>query len=123
LIVDSEEIEKYTPLTKVTMKQTMYIPYKYDIQVLTYFLYSYYADVDTDHGNGFSKDEKAKYDIKFIIEQEIHISYFRVSQLLQIEWETSPKNDLIADSICLLIMQINEKPTPQLCKLMDVAHA
>lgn len=31
LIVDAEEIEKYTPLTKVTMKQTMYIPYKYDI--------------------------------------------------------------------------------------------
>lgn len=55
----------------------MYIPYKYDIQVLTYFLYSYYADVETDHNN--DKEDKAKYDIKFVIEQEIHISYFRVS--------------------------------------------
>lgn len=39
--------------------------------------------------------------------------------MLQIEWITSPKNDLIADSLSLLILQINEKPTPQLLNLMD----
>jgi hypothetical protein len=39
--------------------------------------------------------------------------------MLQVIWETSPKNDMIADSLSLLILQINEKPTPQLVALMN----
>jgi hypothetical protein len=39
--------------------------------------------------------------------------------MLQVEWLTSPKNDLVADSLGLLILQINEKPTPQLLTLME----
>ena len=39
--------------------------------------------------------------------------------MLQLEWLTSPKNDLVADSLSLLILQINEKPTPQLLTLME----
>lgn len=39
--------------------------------------------------------------------------------MLQLEWLTSPKNDLVADSLSLLILQINEKPTPQLLNLME----
>jgi hypothetical protein len=39
------EVDKYTPLQCASMEQTLYVKYSYDIQVLTYFLYSYYADV------------------------------------------------------------------------------
>mmetsp|Transcript_4667 Transcript_4667/g.3186 ORF Transcript_4667/g.3186 Transcript_4667/m.3186 type:complete len:82 (+) Transcript_4667:1732-1977(+) len=81
----------------------MYIPYKYDIQVLTYFLYSYYSDVETETLKDLESNN-AKYDLKFFIEQDIEISFFKKSQLLRVEWEASPKNDLIADSLCLLIM-------------------
>lgn len=31
LILDEEEIDKYTTLTKSTLKQTLFIPFKYDI--------------------------------------------------------------------------------------------
>ena len=45
LIMDEEEINQYTTLTKSTLKQTLYIPFKYDIQVLNFYLHSYFADV------------------------------------------------------------------------------
>ena len=53
-----------------------------------------------------------KYDIKFLIEGQIEVLYFRKKELLQVQWLTSPKNDLIADSVCLLVLQIKENPTP-----------
>lgn len=40
---------------------------------------------------------------------------------MKVHWVTSPKNDLIADSLCLMVLQIKEKPTPQLLQLMEVA--
>lgn len=42
-ILDESEVDKYTPLLSTTMHQTLYVPYEHDIQVLTYFLYSYYS--------------------------------------------------------------------------------
>ena len=53
-----------------------------------------------------------KYDIKFVIEGQIEVLYFRKKELLQVQWLTSPKNDLIADSVWLLVLQIKENPTP-----------
>ena len=47
--------------------------------------------------------------------------YFRRQELLQVKWLTSPKNDLVADSVCLLVLQIKENPTPQLVTMMDIA--
>lgn len=44
-ILYENEVDKYTPLQCASMQQTLYIKYSYDIQVLTYFLYSYYADI------------------------------------------------------------------------------
>lgn len=45
LIVGEEEVDAYTQLTKSTMKQTLFVPFPYDIQVLNFYLHSYFADV------------------------------------------------------------------------------
>lgn len=45
LILDEDEISQYTTLTKSTLKQTLFIPFKYDIQVLNFYLHSYFADI------------------------------------------------------------------------------
>ena len=50
----------------------------------------------------------AKYDIKFLIEGQIEVLFYSKRELLQVQWVTSPKNDLTADSVCLLILQIKE---------------
>ena len=102
------------------MEQTLWVPYCHDIQVLGYFLHSYYAQVDVDFP-AESQSGKAKCDIKFLIEGHIDLQYFRKRELLQVQWLTSPKNDLIADSVCLLILQIKENPTPQLVQMMQIA--
>jgi len=46
LIMDSEEVDQYTSLQSFQMRQTLYVPYPYDIQVLGYFLMAYFAVVD-----------------------------------------------------------------------------
>ena len=92
--------------------------------MLAYFLYSYYAQVDVEYTSNSSQDssgQKPKYDLVFKVEGQIDIAYFRNSELLQVTWETSPINDLVADSVCLLVLQIKEKPTPQLISMMDIA--
>ena len=80
------------------MEQTLWVPYSHDIQVLGYFLHSYYAQVDVDFP-AETQSGKAKCDIKFLIEGHIDLQYFRKRELLQVQWLTSPKNDLIADSV------------------------
>ena len=90
------------------MKQTLFVPFPYDIQVLNFYLHSYFADVNIEYGNKAIGD---KHNIKFQIEA-IELKYFEKAKMLQIEWVTSPKNDLVADSLSLLILQINDKPTP-----------
>ena len=118
--MEESEVDKYTPLQSASMNQTLWVPYEHDIQVLGYFLHSYYAQIDVEfpnEGEGAAAESKARYDIKFLIEGQIEVLYFRQRELLQVQWLTSPKNDLIADSICLLILQIKENPTPQLVQM------
>lgn len=54
------------------MKQTLYVPFPYDIQVLNFYLHSYFADVKLDYGG---KNLIEKYSIKFIVE-EVELKYF-----------------------------------------------
>ena len=45
--MEENEVDKYTPLQSATMSQTLYVPFEHDIQVLGYFLHSYYALVES----------------------------------------------------------------------------
>lgn len=110
-ILDESEVDKYTPLQCASMEQTLFVKYSFDVQVLTYFLYSYYADVHVEFPKPGQDD---KFDMKFVVETAIHVSYYSKGEMLKVHWVTSPKNDLIADSLCLMVLQIKEKPTPQL---------
>jgi hypothetical protein len=38
--MEENEVEKYTTLAKSTMRQTLYIPFKYDIQILNFYLFT-----------------------------------------------------------------------------------
>ena len=66
LILDEDEIDKYSTLTKSTLKQTLFIPFKYDIQILNFYLHSYYADVKAELNKDKSQDKKC--DVIFIVE-------------------------------------------------------
>lgn len=126
LIVSEDELEQYTSLTKSTMKQTLFVPFPYDIQILNFYMHSYFAEVQVEvNPLKYAKVAEApgqsntlKYTLKFVVE-EIEVLYFERAQMLQIEWVTSPKNDLVADSLSLLVLQINDKPTPQLLSMME----
>lgn len=52
IIMDENEVEKYTndDLTFSTMKQTLEVPFQYDMQVLLYFLHAHFPSVETELG-------------------------------------------------------------------------
>lgn len=47
IILNEDEVEKYTNgnLTYSTMKQTLFVDFEYDIQVLRYFMHAHFPDV------------------------------------------------------------------------------
>lgn len=48
------------------------------------------------------------------------LKYFYSAQLIKLSWITTPKNDLMADSICLLVLEVKERATPQLLKMLEI---
>lgn len=74
------------------------------------------------------KNKKAKnYDLKIVVGQDgpksqngVSLKYYYDAQKLKVQWITSPKNDLLADSICLLILQVNEHTSPQLVEMLTI---
>jgi hypothetical protein len=147
IMLDPEELDKFThnELSLSTLKQSMMIPYIFDIQVLVYFLKSHFPSVDIVEGedeinatmieSGYStKQKKKKYDMKILVKSHIDLNqnpkidkvntmtlkYYYSAQMMKVSWITTPKNDLVADSICLLILEIKERATPQLLKMIDL---
>jgi Pre-mRNA 3'-end-processing endonuclease polyadenylation factor C-term len=51
LIVGEDDVDEYTQLTKSTMKQTLFVPFTYDVQVLNFYIHSYFAEVRIEYGN------------------------------------------------------------------------
>jgi len=89
LILEESEVDKYTPLQTATLHQTLFVPYPHDIQVLTYFLYSYYASVDVQFPpenveKSSISGESNKFDLMFVVEETIRVKYFRKGELLQV---------------------------------------
>lgn len=118
----------------------MFVPFEYDIQILLYFLHSHFPTVKTELGedevaatqieNGMKSGSKTKkYDLKVMVSnklsasdphQFITLKYYYLSQRIKLTWLTSPSNDLVADSVCLLLLEIKERATPQLVKMLDL---
>lgn len=51
--------------------------------------------------------------------EEVRVEYFKRSEILQVEWTTSPKSDLLADQIILLLMQAEQTPSIQVNNLIN----
>lgn len=51
-------------------------------------------------------------EVIFTVEQMVTVKYWKKSELLEIEWESSVQSDMVADSVCLLALQIKDKPSP-----------
>jgi len=49
ILVNADEVPKYTngDLSLSTLKQILFVPYEFDIQVLVYFLHAHFPSVQT----------------------------------------------------------------------------
>ena len=92
IILEDSEIEKYTSggLSLSTMKQSLILPFEYDIQILLYFLHSHFPDVNTQLGQdeieATESGKTTKYDIKILIggDQGITLKYYYEAQKLKV---------------------------------------
>ncbi len=80
-------------------------------------LNNFFSQVDI-----INPDISQKFTIKFMVEQ-ISLTYFQSAHMIEVEWTTSPKNDLIADSVALMILQINENPSPDILRMIEAVRA
>lgn len=100
IILDEDEVEKYTALTSSQLIQTQFIPYPYDIQLLNYFLNNFFQKVELEFPS-----IKDSFDARFRISQTT-LDFYAKTSVLKLTWTSSPQNDLVADSISLIILQI-----------------
>lgn len=140
IIVDQDEVEKYTNgrLIHCSMKQCLFVPYEYDIQTLVYFMSAQFPCISViqgqnevlasmrDNGMLMGPQSGKKYDLKIVIgrenpqdkQQGVVIKYYYKAMKLKLSWLTSPRNDCLADSVSLMVLQINSQTTPQLLQMM-----
>jgi hypothetical protein len=106
-----------------------------------YFLHSHFPSVETEFGedevvatqieSGLAPSLKKKkgYDLKIKVSSKLDstedqhfltLKYYYQAMKIKLSWLTSPKNDLMADSICLLILEIKDRATPQLLKMIEI---
>ena len=137
IILADDEVEKYTngDMTLSMLKQTVFVPFEFDIQVLLYFLHAHFPSVETEMGQDeisatqreqFGKQlgegtlfNQPKYDLKITVQSApeaqdkgVVLKYFYSAQRIKVSWLTTPRNDMVADSVCLLILEIKERPSP-----------
>jgi len=100
LILDKSDIKEYSSIQNINnFKQILKINYTQCKNVLLFILKDYYHELIEIEKN------------KFCLNDSIYL-YFQPSNIV-LEWYSSSKNDLVADSIALLIYQIENHPNNQ----------
>jgi hypothetical protein len=133
ILVDEQEVEKFTAggLAVSHLKQSLLVPFAYDIQVLLYFLYAHFANVKVTNGQDEVEatltGRTSKYDLRIQIsgsgskqDKGVVLKYFYSASVIKVGWLASPANDSLADSICLLLLEIKDRATPQLLKMLEI---
>lgn len=91
ILISRKEIQEFTNLSTAFIEQTIHIKFPYNFESLYGMLCTIYEDVVLDG------DVIQVKDIKLIFEKE--------SQIISLNWLSSPCNDLIADSINFLLLE------------------
>jgi len=100
LILDKNDIKEYSSIQNINkFKQILKINYTQCKNMLLFIIKDYYEQIIEIEKN------------KFCINDNIYV-YFQPNNIV-LEWYSSSKNDLVADSIALLIYQIENHPNNQ----------
>jgi len=100
LILDKSDIKEYSAIQNMNkFKQILKVNFTQCKSMLLYILKDYYEDIIE-----FEK-------FKFCINDNIYV-YFQLNNIV-LEWYSNSKNDLVADSIALLIYQVENHPNNQ----------
>lgn len=103
LLVDAAEISNYTQLPTYRLFQKQSIPFNSNFDLLCSFLEAAFDHIDKKIAAGGRPTVQ-------IENKAVELCYIVKDSKIQIEWTSSPVNDMIVDSIVTIIMQTQYSP-------------
>jgi len=99
-IFAADDIKDYTSLTTTTINQSLRVPYTQNFKVLSSCLKSMFDD---------TKEIEYKNLPTLVVSEIVHVMCAH-EKYLRIEWDSSPVNDMLTDSVVSMILQIEASP-------------
>ena len=112
ILVHEEELKTFTGITKSSLTQKLIIPYIYDIQYFIQAAKNMFDEVEIIQDPDRDWGQK---DVEIVI-WDVKISYKKKAKILEWNWLTTPKSDLITDTIGLIATQISANPPASMVK-------
>ena len=96
----ADDIKDYTSLTTTTINQSLRVPFTQEFKLLSSCLKSMFDNI--------KKTEHKK--VPTLVVNDIVFVMVAHAKYVRIEWESTPVNDMLADSVVSLILQIEANP-------------
>lgn len=127
-ILAVEDLPLYTPLSTMTINQSLKVPFHHTFETLKHFLGQIYEieddivelRVDEMQNDLVSGDIR---EFKSLVVLDVVTVIYRVDPQcsseshIQLEWESNPVSDMVCDSIVSLLLSIDESPGTAKCKI------
>lgn len=108
MIMPVDSLNKYTSITVNKFYQKMHVPYTHSLRMLQYLIRCLFPQV-------ISVRDKENISLSV---GEVKITPETSGQIL-LEWTAGPINDMIADTIALMILQVTSNPNPALLQAIN----
>jgi len=144
-IMNAEDLSKHTPLASTNVQQSLKVPFILSFNTLCHFLGELYklefksdeqnsngdgrTDKDADMAKSQDKDKrrkckkgKGRTEHCVIVHKVVSCTLLKKpSAHVQLEWESNPVNDMIADSVTALLLSLQANPGA--AKAVGVSHS
>jgi cleavage and polyadenylation specificity factor subunit 3 len=107
-LLDSKDLKEYTQLTTMTMAQRQCLPYHASFSLLKYYLKHMFSNIKF-----LSKDNMDGIKIMDTVEVLHDVKKNQVF----LKWMGTPTNDMMADSVVAILLQIESNPASVKCKI------
>eukprot|EP00744_Colponema_vietnamica_P013021 GILI01018269.1.p1 GENE.GILI01018269.1~~GILI01018269.1.p1 ORF type:complete len:702 (-),score=178.30 GILI01018269.1:143-2035(-) len=111
-IMAAKDLPNYTTLSASTVTQRQKVPFQLTAPILVHSLRQIYDNITADPEN--------KHVIK--VADIITLTVSTAEKTVTLEWVSSPTNDMIADSVVLMLLQMDANPSPGLLRALETVH-
>ncbi|PVU89408.1 hypothetical protein BB561_005371 [Smittium simulii] len=105
-LYSSIDLKEFEGISEVPIKQTIKIPYHNTISLLLFHLQSMYGHIETSLKSGEILGDA----VKINVFESVDLKYSKNNNEVNINWFSSTLNDMVADSVMALLLNIDCSP-------------